>query len=335
MATDPTKLTGAAQAAILLMTLGERHASQIMQHLGPKEVQQLGNAMAALERVTRSQIDYVIDQFTHAVEDLTALGIGSDDYVRNVLTAALGDKADGVIDRILLGRNSKGIEALKWLDPRSIADMIRNEHPQIVSIVMSHLDPDQAAETLLFLPDRVQSDIILRIATLDGVQPMALQELDEILEHQLAGKNTAQSSLIGGVQAAANILNYMDSSKEAVVMEGVSQVDEDLAERIQELMFVFANLIDIDDRGIQMLLREIQTDTLVVAMKGADDNLKDKIFKNMSKRAGEMLREDLEAKGPVRLSEVETAQKEIIAIARRMSESGEIVIGGKGGEAML
>lgn len=329
------KLSGSAQAAVLLMTLGEKHASEIMKHMGPKEVQQLGNAMASLERVTHSQIDYVIEQFSQAVQDLTALGIGSDDYVRNVLTQALGDKADGVIDRILLGRNSKGIEALKWLDPRSIADMIRNEHPQIVSIVMSHLDPDQAAETLLFLPDRVQSDIILRIATLDGVQPMALQELDEILEHQLAGKNTAQSSMIGGLQAAANILNYMDSSKEAVVMEGVSQVDEDLAERIQELMFVFANLIDIDDRGFQVLLREIQTDTLVVALKGADDDLKDKLFKNMSKRAGEMLREDLEAKGPVRLSEVEAAQKDIIAIARRLSESGEIVIGGKGAEAML
>jgi flagellar motor switch protein FliG len=335
MATDPSKLSGAEQAAILLMSLGERAASSVMKHMGPKEVQKVGTAMASLESVTRGQVDFVIEQFSNAVQDQTSLGIGSDEYVRSVLTNALGDKAGGIIDRILLGRNSKGIEALKWLDARSIADMIRNEHPQIVAIVMSHLDPDQAAETLLFLPDRMQSDIILRIATLDGVQPQALQELDEILEHQLAGKGAAQSSLIGGEQAAANILNYMDSSKEAIVMEGVSQVDEDLAERIQELMFVFANLIDVDDRGIQTLMREISTDVLVVALKGADEDLKDKIFRNMSRRAAEMLREDLEAKGPVRLSDVEAAQKEILATARRLSESGEIALGGKGGEAML
>ncbi len=335
MATDPSKLSGAEQAAVFLMSLGERAASEVMKHMGPKEVQRIGTAMASLERVTRTEIDYVLGQFSNAVQDQTSLGIGNDEYVRSVLTNALGDKAGGIIDRILLGRNSKGIEALKWLDARSISDMIRNEHPQIVAIVMSHLDPDQAAETLLFLPDRMQSDIILRIATLDGVQPQALQELDEILETQLAGKSGSQSSLIGGEQAAANILNYMDSSKEAVVMEGVSQVDEDLAERIQELMFVFANLIDVDDRGIQTLMREISTDVLVVALKGADEELKDKIFKNMSKRAAEMLREDLEAKGPVRLSDVEAAQKEILATARRLSESGEIALGGKGGEAML
>lgn len=335
MAADPSKLTGPEQAAVFLMSLGERAASAVMKHMGPKEVQKVGTAMASLERVSRSQVDYVLQQFSNEVQDQTSLGIGSDDYVRSVLTNALGDKAGGIIDRILLGRNSKGIEALKWLDARSIADMIRNEHPQIVAIVMSHLDPDQAAETLLFLPDRMQSDIILRIATLDGVQPQALQELDEILENQLAGKSSAQSSMIGGEQAAANILNYMDGSKEAVVMEGVSQVDEDLAERIQELMFVFANLIEVDDRGIQTLLREISTEVLVVALKGADEDLRDKIFKNMSKRAGEMLREDLEAKGPVRLSDVEAAQKEILATARRLSESGEIVLGGKGGEAML
>lgn len=335
VSTNPERLTGPERAAVFLMSIGERAATSVMKHMGPKEVQKVGAAMASLERVSRRQIDFVLQQFSAEVVDSTALGIGSDDYVRSVLASALGDKAGGIIDRILLGRGSKGIEALKWLDARSIADMIRNEHPQIVAIVMSHLDPDQAAETLVYLPDRMQSDIILRIATLDGVQPQALQELDEILEHQLAGKSGAQSSLIGGEQAAANILNYMDASKEAVVMEGVSQVDEDLAERIQELMFVFANLIDVDDRGMQMLLREISTDVLVVALKGADEDLKDKIFRNMSKRAGEMLREDLEAKGPVRLSEVETAQKEILAIARRLSDAGEIVLGGKGAETML
>lgn len=292
--------------------------------------------MASLDRVTRTDIDAVLKEFSELIQDQTALGIGADDYVRNVLRTALGDeKAAGLIDRILIGRNSKGLEALKWLDPRAIAEMIRHEHPQIVAIVLSHLDPDQSAETLSHLPERMQSDLILRIATLDGVQPAALQELDEILESQLSGKNTAKSSMIGGVQTAANILNFMEGTRESSIMEGVRQVDEDLSERIQELMFVFANLVDVDDRGIQTLLREVTTESLVLALKGAEEELRDKIFKNMSKRAAEMLREDLETKGPVRVSDVETAQKEILAVARRLADSGEIVLGGKGGEAML
>ena len=319
-----------------MMSLGEVAAAEILRHMGPKEVQKIGTAMANLDRVSRGDIDYVVQEFSSVVHDQTSLGIGADDYVRNVLRSALGeDKAAGLIDRILLGRNSKGLEALKWLDPRAIAEMIRNEHPQIVAIVLSHLDPDQSAETLSYLPERVQSDLILRIATLDGVQPAALQELDEILERQLSGKNTAKSSMIGGVKTAASILNFMESSKESVVMEGVTQVDEDLATRIQELMFVFASLIDVDDRGIQTLLREISTESLVLALKGAEDDLRDKIFKNMSKRAAEMLRDDLETKGPVRVSDVEGAQKEILAVARRLADSGEIILGGKGGETML
>ncbi len=336
MATDPTNRPGAERAAIFMMSLGEESAAAILRHMGPKEVQKIGTAMATLERVTRGEIDQVLEEFLHLVEDQTSLGIGADDYVRSVLRSALGDdKAEGLIDRILLGRNSKGLEALKWLDPRAIAEMIRNEHPQIVAIVLSHLDPDQSAETLSYLPDRMQSDLILRIATLDGVQPAALQELDEILERQLSGKSTAKSSMIGGVKTAANILNFMDSSKESAVMESVQQVDEDLATRIQELMFVFASLVDVDDRGIQTLLREVSTESLILALKGAEEALRDKIFRNMSKRAAEMLRDDLESKGPVRISDVEAAQKEILAVARRLSESGEIVLGGKGGETLM
>ena len=334
MATD--KKTGAERVAIFMMSLGEECAAELLRHMGPKEVQKIGGAMASLERITRSDIDAVLKEFSELIQDQTALGIGADDYVRSVLRTALGEeKAAGLIDRILIGRNSKGLEALKWLDPRAIAEMIRHEHPQIVAIVLSHLDPDQSAETLSHLPERMQSDLILRIATLDGVQPAALQELDEILESQLSGKNTAKSSMIGGVQTAANILNFMEGSRESAIMEGVSQVDEDLSERIQELMFVFANLVDVDDRGIQTLLREVTTESLVLALKGAEDELRDKIFKNMSKRAAEMLREDLETKGPVRVSDVETAQKEILAVARRLADSGEIMLGGKGGETML
>jgi len=336
MAKKSKKLTGADQVAIFMMSIGESAAADVLRLMEPKEVQKIGAAMAALQRVSRSDIDFVLKQFSETVQDQTALGIGSDEYVRNVLQSALGkDKADGVIDRILLGRNSKGLEALKWLDPRAISDMIRHEHPQIVAIVLSHLDPEQAAETLVYLPERMQSDIILRIATLEGVQPSALQELDEVLERQLSGKNTTKSSMIGGIRTAANILNAMDSSKEAIVMQGVAETDEELATSIQDLMFVFDNLVDIDDRGIQTLLREISTDVLVLALKGADDDLKDKIFKNMSKRAGEMLRDDLEARGPVRLSEVEAAQKEILATARRLSEAGEIVLDAKGSETLV
>ena len=334
MATD--KKTGAERVAIFMMSLGEECAAELLRHMGPKEVQKIGGAMASLDRITRSDIDAVLKEFSELIQDQTALGIGADDYVRNVLRTALGEeKAAGLIDRILIGRNSKGLEALKWLDPRAIAEMIRHEHPQIVAIVLSHLDPDQSAETLSHLPERMQSDLILRIATLDGVQPAALQELDEILESQLSGKNTAKSSMIGGVQTAANILNFIEGSRESSIMEGVRQVDEDLGERIQELMFVFANLVDVDDRGIQTLLREVTTESLVLALKGAEDELRDKIFKNMSKRAAEMLREDLETKGPVRVSDVEAAQKEILAVARRLADSGEIMLGSKGGEAML
>ncbi len=336
MATETKQHTGPERAAIFMMSLGEEAAAEILRHMGPKEVQKIGVAMASLERVSRSDINQVLGEFSGVVQDQTALGIGADDYVRNVLRSALGDeKAEGLIDRILLGRNSKGLEALKWLDPRAVAEMIRHEHPQIVAIVLSHLDPDQSAETLSYLPERMQSDLILRIATLDGVQPAALQELDEILERQLSGKNTAKSSMIGGIKTAADILNFMEASKETVIMDGVLQVDEDLAARIQELMFVFDNLIDVDDRGLQTLMREISTESLVLALKGAEDELKDKIFRNMSKRAAEMLREDLETKGPVRISDVEAAQKEILTVARRLADSGEIVLGGKGGEAML
>ncbi|MBK1641881.1 flagellar motor switch protein FliG [Chromatium okenii] len=334
--TDPSRFTGTERTAIFLMVLGEDSAAELLRHMGPKEVQKIGTAMASLERISRNDISYVLQQFLDVIHDQTSFGIGADDYVRRVLRQALGeDKAEGLIDRILLGRNSKGLEALKWLDPRAIAEMIRNEHPQIVAIVLSHLDPDQSAETLSYLPDRVQSDLILRIATLDGVQPAALQELDEVLERQLSGKNTAKSSMVGGIKMAANIMNLMDSSKEAVVMEGIIQVDEGVATRIQELMFVFASLIDVDDRGLQTLMREISTDVLVTAMKGAEEDLKDKIFRNMSKRAAEALRDDLDSKGPVRLSDVEAAQKEILAVARRLAESGEIILGGKGGETML
>ena len=269
--------------------------------------------------------------FVETLQDQTSLGVDSDEYIRNVLTKALGaDKAGGVIDRILLGRNSKGLEQLKWMDARSIAELIRLEHPQIIAIVLSFLDPDQAAEVLSVFPERVRPDIIMRIATLDGIQPAALQELDEILEKQFSGASNVKSSSLGGVKTAANILNLIEGSIESSIIEQVSSADQDLAQEIQDNMFVFENLIDVDDRGIQTLLREVASDQLMLALRGADEGLKEKIFKNMSKRAAEMLRDDLEAAAPARLSDVEAAQKEILSVTRRLADAGEIMLGGGG-----
>lgn len=333
MAEATAQFSGSERAAILLMSLGEQEASNVLKHMGAKDVQKVGAAMASLSNVTREQVTGVLGTFVSTVEEQTSFGIGADEYVRNVLVSALGeDKASGLIDRILLGRNTKGLEALKWMDPRAIAEMIRQEHPQIIAIVLSYLDNDQAADVLVQLPERIRTDVVMRIATLDGIQPSALQELDEIMEKQFAGSNNVKSSTVGGIKVAANILNFLDSTTETGIMEEVSKTDSDLGQKIQDLMFVFDNLADLDDRGIQSLLREIQTDTLTIALKGADGPVRDKIFNNMSKRAAEMLADDLEAKGPVRLSEVEAAQKEILAIARKMAEAGTIALGGKGEE---
>jgi len=326
-------LTGTDRAAVLLMSLGEDNAAGVLKHMGPKEVQRIGTAMASLQTISRQDMNGVLKEFVDTVSEQTALGVGSDEYVRKVLISALGeDKAGGVIDRILTGRSSKGLEALKWMDARSVADMIRLEHPQIIAIVLSFLDPDQGAEVLAFLPERLQSEIVMRIATLDTVQPNALEELDQILEKQFAVNNTHKSSAMGGLKNAANIMNFLDSNTELRVIEQIGKSDADLGGKIQELMFTFENLAEMDDRSLQTVLREVTGDKLVIALKGADSAVREKIFKNMSKRAAEMLRDDLEAKGPVRVSEVETAQKEILATVRRMGENGDIALGGRGGE---
>lgn len=331
MPDNAAKLKGVERAAILLLALGEADAAAILTHMGPKEVQELGLAMAGMTNVRTESMETVMRSFVETLQDQTSLGLDSDEYIRNVLTKALGtDKAGGVIDRILLGRNSKGLEQLKWMDARSIAELIRLEHPQIIAIVLSFLDPDQAAEVLSVFPERVRPDIIMRIATLDGIQPAALQELDEILEKQFSGASNVKSSSLGGVKTAANILNLIEGSIESNIIEQVSSADQDLAQEIQDNMFVFENLIEVDDRGIQTLLREVASDQLMLALRGADEGLKEKVFKNMSKRAAEMLRDDLEAAAPARLSDVEAAQKEILSVTRRLADAGEIMLGGGG-----
>ncbi len=326
-------MSGTQRAAILLMSLGENEAAQVLKHMGAKDVQKVGQAMATMSNVTRDMASNVMDKFITTMEEETAIGVGADDYVRKVLVNALGeDKASGVIDRILLGRSSKGLEALKWMDARAVAELIRNEHPQIIAIVLSYLDSDQAAEVLGLFPERNRPDILMRIATLEGIQPHALAELDEIMEKQFAGGSNTKSSSVGGIKVAANILNLMDSAMETSIIGRMGETDKDLAQKVQDLMFVFDDLADLDDRSVQALLREVQQDKLGLALKGADQKVKDKVFKNMSERAAEMLKEDMEAKGPVKLSEVEAAQKEILATTRRLAEAGTVMIGGKGEE---
>nr|WP_305790644.1 flagellar motor switch protein FliG [Candidatus Endoriftia persephone] len=326
-------ISGLNRAAILLLALGENDAAELLKHMGPKEVQDVGMAMAGLTNVTTDQMEMVMRHFVANLEKQTALGLGSDEYIRNMLTNALGaDKAGGVIDRILLGRNSKGLEQLKWMDSRSIAELIRLEHPQIIAIVLSFLEADQAAEVLSEFSERIRTDIIMRIATLDGIQPKALQELDEILEKQFSGATNVKSSNLGGIDTASSILNLLDGAVESQVMDEIMEADADLGQELQDNMFVFDNLIDVDDRGIQTLLREVASEQLLLALRAADEGLKEKIFKNMSKRAAEMLADDLEAAAPTKLSDVEAAQKEILQVARRLSDAGEIMLGGGGDE---
>ena len=330
------KLSGLERSALLMLGLGEQHAAEILRHMGPKEVQEIGLAMAGLSNITNSQMELVMQKFVGTIGEQTSLGMGSDQYIRNMLTSALGaEKAGGVINRILLGRNSKGLEQLKWMDARAIAELIRVEHPQIIAIVMSFLDPDQAAGVLAEFPEKMRADVIMRVASLDGIQPAALQELDEILEKQFSGGANVQSSALGGVKKAADILNFVDGAIESKVIEQISESDDELSQQIQDNMFVFENLIDIDDRGMQTLLREVSSDQLLLAMRGAPEPLRDKIFKNMSSRAAEMLKDDLEAAAPVKLSDVEASQKEILTVARRLSEAGEINLGGGASEAFI
>ncbi|WP_343203607.1 MULTISPECIES: flagellar motor switch protein FliG [Dyella] len=325
-------MTGAQRAAILLLTLGEQDAAEVLKHLNARDVQAVGQAMAGLSNVSREQVEHVLGRLTEDMGRHTSLGVGTEEYIRKILVNALGEsKAGGLIDRILLGRSSKGLESLKWMESRAIAEMIGQEHPQIIALVLAHLEPDQAAEVIGYLPPRVRSDSVMRIATLDGVQPHALNELDEIMERQFSGNtNKLKSATVGGLKAAADILNAMETSRETELMSAIRGHDAALGGRIEELMFVFEDLAELDDRSMQMLLREVPSARLVTALKGAEPGVRERIFSNMSKRASDMLRDDLEVKGPVRLSEVDAAQKEVLQIARRLADTGQISLTGGG-----
>jgi flagellar motor switch protein FliG len=333
---DVGKLDGVEKAAILLLSLSEEDAAQILKHLEPKQVQKVGLAMAQLVDLNQAKISAVHSLFIEQIQNFSTIGFQSEEFIKRALTAALGEeKAANLIDQIVLGGGAKGLDSLKWMDSKQVASIIRNEHPQIQTIVLSYLEPEQSAEILSQFPEKVRLDLTMRIANLEEVQPAALQELNEIMEKQFAGQAGTQTAKMGGLKAAADILNYMDTNVEGQLMDSIRENDEEMAQQIQDLMFVFENLIDVDDRGIQTLLREVQQDVLMKALKGTDENLKEKIYKNMSKRAAELLQDDLEAMAPVRVSDVEAAQKEILSTARRLSDAGEIMLGGGGGDDFL
>jgi flagellar motor switch protein FliG len=327
---------GINRAAVLLMSLGEDAAIEVFKYLGPKEVQKLGVEMAKISNIPRDRVETVISDFRTDSEKQDGINTNSDEYIRRVLTEALGsEKAGSLIDRILSNNDTSGIESLKWMDAGSVAELIKNEHPQIIATILVHLDPDQASDILKAFPERLRNDAMLRIATLDGIQPTALRDLNEVLTQLLTGGGRVKSSAMGGPDVAAAILNFMGGQHEVSITEYIKEADSDLAQKIQDKMFVFDNLLELDDRSVQLLLREVQSENLVIALKGTSEPLKEKIFRNMSSRAAEMLREDLEAKGPVRLSEVENQQKEILKVVRRLADEGQIVLASKGGDEGL
>jgi len=327
---------GVDKAAILLMSLGEEEAAAVFKHLAPKEVQALGEAIAKMRAVTSERVDKVLEDFDRLAASERMLVADSNEYVKSVLRKALGDdKANLLIDRIMQGSDVSGIESLKWMDPQSVAELLRNEHPQIVAAILVHLDFDQASEVLKLFTERQRNEVMVRVATLDGIQPSALRDLNEVMSKVLAGGDRSKKGSLGGVKAAAEILNMMGTSVETSVLDFVREADSDLAQKIMDNMFTFDDVEKIDDKGIQALMKEVQSESLVVALKGATPALREKIFRNMSSRAAETLKEDLESRGPVRLSDVEAEQKEMLKIVRRLADEGQIVLAGGGDEQFV
>lgn len=327
---------GINDAAILLLTLGEEEAAEVMKHMSPKEVQKVGQAMTRLKNIPHERVDAVIEKFNSDAAGFSTLGLDSDGFVKNVLTKALGDdRAALILDRIIQGGDTSGIEGLKWMDPSTVAEMIRNEHPQIIASILVHLDRDHTMAILQEFPERQRGDVILRIATLDGIQPTALRDLNEVLGRMLTGADRLRKQSLGGIKAAAEIMTYAGSSTEQQLLSSIREFDPDLAQKISDEMFTFENVQGLDDRAIQTVLREVPSDQLVTALKGAPAELREKIFRNMSSRQAESLREDLESRGPVKLSEVESAQKEMLKVVKRLAEEGTIAISGKGDDQFV
>ncbi len=326
-----SSMSQSERAALFLMALGENKAAEVLKHMGPKEVQNLGATMRTLGEVTQAQIATVLDEFLRSVGNQSSLSIGSEDYLKNILQKALGrEKAQSVLSRISIGSNSRGLDMLKWMDAQAIYDLIRNEHPQIIAIVLVYLEKDQAADVLALLSEEIRAEVVMRVANMDGINPTALNELDTVMEQRFSGTPNVKVSNIGGVRTAAELVNGLRGEHSSSVIEKMTEKDAELSNKIQDQMFIFENLLELADRDMQALLREISTDSLVIALKGASKEMQDKIFRNMSKRAAEMMRDDLETKGPVRLKEVEEAQKSILVVARTLGDEGKIALGGAG-----
>ncbi|MFM7697669.1 MAG: flagellar motor switch protein FliG [Limnohabitans sp.] len=329
--TELEALNGTHRAAVLMLLLGEQQASEVIRYMNPREVQALGGAMVSVSDLSQEAINVVLDEFVATLKKQTSLGLGTGDYVEKVFKRALGDdKAASVLGRILPGQSSKGLEILKWMDARSIADMIHGEHPQVIAIILSVLEYDVAADVLNFLEAEQRPEIVQRIASLETVQPSAMEELEAIMKKQFASNSSAMSSSFGGVKAAAKIMNFVKSDLEAGIMGGLEKLDADLLQKIQDNMFTFENLTAVDNRGIQVLMRNVEPDLLMTALKGAPDFVKDKFFDNMSARARVMFIDDMEAKGPLRLTDVEEAQKQVMRIAKKLSDAGDLVLAGRG-----
>ena len=326
-------LTGTQKSAILMMLLGEDEASEILKNLTPKEVQHLGAAMYSVQGLSQDAVNAVLDEFLSTMKEQTSLGLGAGNYIRNVLTKALGDdKAQSVLSRITPSSSDRPIEILDWMDARSISELIVDEHPQIIALVISYLESDLGADVLMLLPEDAQPEVIERIATLQTVQPEALRELEEVMQRKFKSNTSLRASQVGGVKAAGNIMNYTQQNMEARIMKVIGKNDKDLMQAIMESMFVFENLIMSDEKSLQVLLRSVNTEDLVLALKGADEQLREKLFSCMSSRAAANIMDEMDALGPVRLTEVQEAQKAIINVARRLSDEGTIVLAGRGGD---
>ena len=324
-----SEMSGTKRAAVLMLLLGEQQAAEIIRFLNPKEVQALGGAMVSVADLSQEAVNSVLDEFVTTIKKQTSLGLGTTDYVEKVLKRALGDdKAASVLGRIMPGQSSKGLDILSWMDARSIAEMIRGEHPQVSAIILSVLENSVAADVLAYLPPESRAEIIQRVASLEVVQPSAMEELEAIMKKQFSNNSSAQSSSFGGIKAAAKIMNFTKTALEASVMTSLGELDADLMQKIQDNMFTFDNLVSVDNRGIQVLMRNVEPDLLMIALKGGSEEVKDKFFGNMSERARGMFRDDMEAKGPLRIADVEEAQKTIMRIARKLSDAGDLVLGG-------
>lgn len=333
MADNIEELDGAKRAAVFLLSLGEDAAANVLKHMEPREVQSVGQAMAELTTVSNESLTSVVGAFLENLNSGHAVGSDPANYVRSTLNRALGEtKGNRMANRILQGKDFKGMDTLKWMDAESVALILKHEHPQICAIVLSSLDDNHAAEVLSFLPVEGIPDIMMRIANLDEIHPAALAELDDLLQRQVIEAAPVQAAKVEGMKIAAGIIGYLDSNVEAEVLDRITEENEEMGNNIRDLMFIFDNLLSISDRDMQTLVQKLENEKLVVALKGASEEMKNKIISNMSSRASEMLLEDLELKGPVRLSEVEDVQKEILQVAINLGADGTIVLGGKGGE---